>query len=382
MTFQSAKDRSTAIVVTNLARGGAQQVALAFARHLEATGSLVDILLLDPTRQALNEGRSFRVKGILGTIGHKLLYPVCLFALALRLRRSKPAIVFSTLLVANVITLLAARLAFGRHIVCVIRETTTIGARSRRGGMLGRLLCQLAKWVYPLADMVIAPSEGVAQDLMENLGLPREKIQVLLNPAIDEGFNGRSLEKAEHRFQHETTGPLYAACGRLGPEKGYDVLLRAFAEVHHRVAGARLIIMGEGALMTELQALASTLGVSAAVDFPGYISNPLPIIRQSTVFVLSSRWEGLPNALIQALGCGTTPVATDCPSGPREILEDGRYGYLVPVDDVKALSNAMVKAWQSPIPADVLKARSEHFSVQRVFTQYETLVAAVMRGHV
>ncbi|UPA25205.1 glycosyltransferase [Shinella oryzae] len=382
MTFKPVNDRSTVVVVTNLARGGAQQIALAFARHLETTNNLIDVLLLDPTRQALNEAKPFRVRGILGTIGHKLLYPVCIFALALRLRHSKPAIVLSTLLVANVVTLLAARLAFGKRILCVIRETTTIGARSRRGGVLGRVLCQLAKWVYPLADAVIAPSEGVAQDIVGNLGLPRGKVHVLLNPTIDEGFHGRSLEKASYRFQHETAGPLYVACGRLGPEKGYDVLLRAFADVHHRVAGARLIIMGEGALLAELQALASILGISAAVDFAGYVSNPLPIIRQSNVFVLASRWEGLPNALIQALGCGTTPVATDCPSGPKEILEDGRYGYLVPVDDVPALSTAMVTAWQSPMPANVLKARSEDFSEQRVFAQYETLIGSLMRGRV
>ena len=128
----------------------------------------------------------------------------------------------------------------------------------------------------------------------------------------------------------------------------------------------------------ELQALAHTLNIAEAVDFPGYVTNPLAVISKSDVFVLSSRWEGLPNALIQALGCGTTPVSTDCPSGPREILDGGEFGYLTPVDDVDAMASAMVDALQRPLPTAKLKARAQCFSSARIFAEYDDLVSSLI----
>jgi glycosyltransferase involved in cell wall biosynthesis len=369
----------TVVVVTNLARGGAQQVALTFARHLSAAGKLLQMLLLDPTQRSLSSIKVNQVSGIFGLFGHKLLYPLCIPALAIRFRRLRPQVVLSTLLIANLVSLTAARLALGRHPLCVIRETTTIGARLAQSGLSGHVRLTLARWIYPLADIIIAPSQGVANDLVKIIGLPHEKVHILHNPTIDAEFEDRSREDVSHKFFSGSSAPVYIACGRLGPEKGYDTLLNAFGRVAEKHPNARLIIMGEGQLRRELENLASTLGVSAAVDFAGYVANPLPLIRRSDVFVLPSRWEGLPNALIQALGCGTTPVATDCPSGPSEILENGRFGLLVPVDDAKALAEAMVRAWHSPLPKEKLKLRAQDFSEDRIFGQYEALVEAALR---
>lgn len=370
---------STVVVVTNLARGGAQQVALTFARHLSATGDLLQMLLLDPTQRPLSSLNVNRVSGVLGPFGHKLLYPLCILVLAIRVRRLRPRVVLSTLLIANLASLAAARLALGRLPLCVIRETTTIGARLAKSGVSGKVRLTLARWIYPLADIILAPSQGVANDLVEIIGLPPEKVHILHNPTIDADFRDRSRENVSHRFFSASSAPIYTACGRLGPEKGYDTLLKAFARVAETHPSARLIVMGEGPLREELEEMASALGISAAVDFAGYIANPLPLIHRSDVFVLPSRWEGLPNALIQALGCGTTPVATDCPSGPREILKNGDLGFLVPVDDAKALAQAMVHAWQSPLPKETLKLRAEDFSEQRILGQYDALVEAALR---
>lgn len=370
---------STVVVVTNLARGGAQHVALSFAQHLSATGELLQMMLLDPTRQYLPAANVSRICGVLGPFGHKILYPACILAMGLRFRRLRPQVILSTLLMSNVASLVAARMALGRLPLCVIRETTTIGARLKQSGVSGNIRLKLARWIYPFADIVIAPSQGVADDLVQMIGLTPEKIHILHNPTIGADFENNLCEDVSHKFFSGTSAPVYVACGRLGPEKGYDTLLNAFCRVTEKHPNARLIIMGEGPLRRELEDMASTLGISAAVDFAGYVANPLPMMRRSDVFVMSSRWEGLPNALIQALGCGTTPVATDCPSGPSEILESGRFGFLVPVDDVAALAEAMVLAWQSPMPEEKLRLRAQDFSEHHIFAQYDALVEAALR---
>lgn len=380
MTQCSAVKDATVVVVTNLARGGAQQVALTFARHLSGTGRLIQLMLLDPTRRSLASTGVRSVNGVLGSVGSNFLYPICIVVMAVRLRKLKPKVILSTLLMANVAALISARLALGGAPLCIIRETTTVGARLVKSGLSGRIRLALARTIYPLADLVIAPSEGVAKDLIGIVGVSKQKIQILHNPTLDSEFDGKLQEPANHPFFAEGSTPVFTACGRLGPEKGYDTLLRAFGKVSEKYPQAKLIVMGEGPLRSELQDMASAIGVADKIDFAGYVDNPLPTINRSDVFVLPSRWEGLPNALIQALGCGTTPVATDCPSGPREILENGRYGFLVPVDDVDALASDMIRAWQSPKRRELLMLRAQDFSEEHIMGVYDAMVEAALRA--
>ena len=144
--------------------------------------------------------------------------------------------------------------------------------------------------------------------------------------------------------------------GRLCPQKGFDVLLEAFASVAADLPSARLVVLGKGSDREGLLRQAAALGIADRVDFPGWLPNPYALLSRATVFVMSSRYEGFPNALLEAMACGVPAVATDCPSGPSEILE-GEVGILVPIDDAKGISGALRKILQDPALRDHSRPR-------------------------
>jgi glycosyltransferase involved in cell wall biosynthesis len=356
------------LVVTNLADGGAQRVMLAFGREFALAGMMDQFYLLDPGGIAFkDEAAHVRPRGVLGPLGSRWLYPLCLPVLWFRLLLSRPDAVLSTLVLCNIITIIATRLIpFGRPVV-IIREATTLGARYSGRGLLSRLLVRAAVLTYPLADIVIAPSEGVGDDLVRHVRVPVQKIHVLNNPAIPADFEKLCKEPVAHAFFKEGRSPLFAAMGHLGPVKGFDTLLDAFAIVERERPDARLLILGEGADRALLERQIEQLGLSGKVDLAGFRQNPFPYLIKANVFVLSSRWEGSPNALIQAMACGCTPVSTDCRSGPREILNDGSLGYLVPVDDPEALAEAMIFAADHPVPRERILERARDFGHHKAF---------------
>jgi glycosyltransferase involved in cell wall biosynthesis len=179
---------------------------------------------------------------------------------------------------------------------------------------------------------------------------------VVYNPVITPEIMALARQTPDHPWFAAGGPPVILAVGRLTPQKDFPTLLRAFAEVRRR-RPARLLILGEGEERAALEALGADLGVAADVALPGFRENAMAYMAGSALFVLSSAWEGLPTVLIEALAAGTRVVSTDCPSGPREILQDGRLGSLVPVGDVAALADAMTAALArpaAPAPAEAL----------------------------
>jgi glycosyltransferase involved in cell wall biosynthesis len=193
---------------------------------------------------------------------------------------------------------------------------------------------------YPSADGIIAVSSGVADDLAEATGIPRESIDVIYNPVVTPEVATASREAVDHPWLAPGEPPVVMGIGRLTPKKDFTTLLQAFAEVRREVP-ARLMILGEGPERAVLEGLVRTLDLAANVALPGFVGNPYAYLARASLFVLSSRWEGLPTVLIEAMFCGAPVVSTDCPSGPREILNGGRYGRLVPVGDLAALAQAI-----------------------------------------
>ena len=167
--------------------------------------------------------------------------------------------------------------------------------------------------------------------------------------------NSRLLmkESLEHEWFKHRDCPVLVAAGRLAPWKGFADLIHAMKVVSKK-RRARLVILGDGPLRSELEALISELDLTDIVHLEGYVNNPLKYYANADGFVLSSLVEGLPNVLVEAMMCGCTPVSTDCPTGPRELLQDGKCGYLVPMHDPKAMAVAIQRALDNPIPAEIL----------------------------
>jgi glycosyltransferase involved in cell wall biosynthesis len=224
------------------------------------------------------------------------------------------------------------------------------------------------RFLYPSADAVVAPSRGVAGSLLQLSPIPIQKVRVIYNPVVSPELYEKADAPVEHPWFQPHQPPVVLAAGRLVALKGYDTLLRAFARVRQETP-VRLVILGEGPERPNLERLAAELGVAADVDMPGFDPNPFRYMNRAGVFVLSSRYEGLPNVLIQALACGCPVVSTDCPSGPSEILDGGRYGALVPVDDVEAMAGAIVRALLGQV-APAPSAWLEQFRVEVVAEQY------------
>lgn len=268
------------------------------------------------------------------------------------LRRERPVAMVTSLDYMNVLGVWARWLARVDTRV-VVNEQNTLsmvvdnGTRRRK-----RVLPWLVRQSYRRADGIAAVSEGVADDLARFVGLPRDRVDAIHNPVVVPQLADMTTQPLDHPWFGPDEPPVLLAVGRLTPQKDFETLLRAFAKVRASHA-ARLLVLGDGDERSRLEALVIELGLEQDVSLPGWAVNPYPYMAAADLFVLSSLWEGLPTVLIEALYCGVPIVATDCPSGPREILQGGRYGSLVPVGDVDALAQAIADALDGDVPAPV-----------------------------
>jgi glycosyltransferase involved in cell wall biosynthesis len=224
---------------------------------------------------------------------------------------------------------------------------------------------------------VIAVSKGIGEELSRITRVDAARIRVIYNGVVTADFQQRASANVIHpSFQKGT--PVFVAVGRLHKQKDYPTLLRAFAQVL-RQRQAELVILGEGDERDELQALATELGIAAHVDFAGFCANPLPLMRQASAVVMSSKFEGFGNVLAEALACGTSVVSTDCPYGPGEILANGRFGLLTPVGEPGALAEAMLRILDAPFDPDLLQGRAKAFEIARCGSHYIDFFEAVLR---
>ena len=234
---------------------------------------------------------------------------------------------------------------------------------------------RLMKQFYPWADGIVVVSDGVRNDLSDLTGIPYDRISVIYNPSVvKEEVQAKAKTTLDHPWFEANQPPVLVAVGRLQIQKDYPTLLRAFAQVR-RSRAVKLVILGEGRERSKLEGILRELDLEQDESQPGFVENPYPFMAKASLFILSSRWEGLPTVLIEALCCGTPAVSTDCPSGPREILKDGRYGKLVPVGD----SDSLAQAIEETLDGNATKPPPESWSpyeLQSVVSRYASLFAA------
>ena len=341
-----------AFFLPTLTGGGAERVVLNLAEGMVERGLAVDLVVARAEGELLRQlPRGVRLVDLAVTRVVRSLGP-----LAGYLRRERPRVIVSSMSHANLVALWAARLGGGTPVVVTVHNTMS-RSTPQQGRVAGRLWPALLRLFYPWAQRVVAVSRGAADDLARSSGLPPNLIEVVYNPVITPSLLALAARVPDHPWFAPGEPPVLLGVGRLTRQKDFPTLIRAFADVRRR-RPARLLILGEGEERPRLEALIGELGIAADTSLPGFRDDAVACMARAAVFVLSSAWEGLPTVLIEALAAGTRVVSTDCPSGPREILQGGRLGALVPVGDVPALAAAVHEALdrpRTPVPSDALE---------------------------
>ncbi|MEM8949234.1 MAG: glycosyltransferase [Pseudomonadota bacterium] len=369
------RGRRVGIVLGALAAGSRERVIVGLAKRLADAGAEVD-LLIPGMSDAVSEGlaASIRWHDLSGRVTRTLPNIVRLALsppkIAAYLRRAKPDAMLSLSIPPNLATLAARRLAASRTPV-VIRQSNVmrIDGSAVYGHIDRRLRDRLMRWLYPDADAVIAVSGGVADNLHRATGVNAEKIHAIANGVPLERIDRLARAPSPHPWLDDPAIPVVLAVGRLVRKKDYPTLLRAFVRLR-QTHPARLIILGDGPKRRAIERQRTALGLDDVVDLPGRSDNPFAYLRRASLYVLSSTFEGMPSALIEALVCGCPAVSTDCPSGPSEILEDGRYGRLAPVADGDALADAMAATLHVPPPRARQRSRGLSFSADKTVDAY------------
>jgi glycosyltransferase involved in cell wall biosynthesis len=296
-----------------------------------------------------------------------------LLAVARYLRRERPASLFCDKDRINHTAILARALGQGlrgqRTFLAVSTGTTLSIDCAERGWLHGIKTRFSTGRLYPYADTVIVTSQGVAEDMAHYTGLDPDLIKVVPCPVVPAtAFKGR-FTRPDHPWFGDAGPPIIMGLGELCGRKDFSTLVRAFALIQPEYP-SRLMILGRGKERDKLLALARELGVAAAVDLPGFVATPLDYLAQASLFAFTSTLEGLGFALIEALAVGVPAVATDCPSGPREILQNGKFGPLVPVGDHQALAAAMLATLRDPLPKDVLRQAAWPYEIEHASRAY------------
>ncbi|WP_211341261.1 glycosyltransferase [Desulfoglaeba alkanexedens] len=298
--------------------------------------------------------------------------------LARYLRREKPDVLISAMDYPNAVAIAAKSLAGdGVPVIATVRNTLSAEvANTKRRRIKAQV--EVARYFYPRADALVAVSRGVADDLAQVLGRP-DKIETIYNPIVSPDLATKAAQPLNHPWFSGDGPPVILAVGGFKPQKDFATLFKAFA-IARRERPLRLLVLGEGKLRQDLTALASQLGIAGDLQMPGFVDNPYPYMARSALLVLSSIYEGLPNVVVQALACGCPVVSTDCPSGPAEILDNGRYGTLVPVKDEDSLAVAMLRNLEVAWDKDLLMKRAQDFSVERATRHYLDVIERVCRN--
>jgi glycosyltransferase involved in cell wall biosynthesis len=334
MTRRDPSGRLTLFLPT-LDDGGAEHVMLQLGASFVARGLAVDLVVGvpgGPLEPRIPPG--VRVVDLAAPRTTRALP-----GLARYLARERPSALLSTLEHANVLAVWARALARSRTRL-VLREANVLVPDAEMHGVRPYLLRALMRRFYPWASAIIAVSKSVAASLIDGLGLSPAQVRTIYNPIVTPDIASRAAEPLDDPWFALGAPPVVLAVGRLAPEKDFATLLRAFARLRAARA-ARLVILGEGKERGALEALAHELGIGGEVRLPGFEPNPFRYMARAPVFALSSIYEGLPGALIQAMACGCRAISTDCPGGSREVLEDGALGPLVRPRDPAAMARGL-----------------------------------------
>lgn len=357
------------ILLPDLRAGGAERVSLDLAGALTSLGHEVAFVLRQAVGEYLDEAR---MQWPIVDLGARRVREVPM-RLSRYLSQESPDAVIANMWPLTTAAVVSRSLARSNARLLIV-DHGMLSSAYRDWGLLHNVIMRGSlRLSYPRADAVVAVSRGVARDVATLAGLAEDRVTVIHNPIPPKPWpNDVALRRANARWP--STGPgRVLAVGTLKPVKNFPLLLQAIARLPQEVA--QLMIVGCGAEEGHLRRLTQQLGITSRVVFAGYQSDPSPFYASADLFVLSSDHEGFGNVLVEALSFGCPVVSTDCPSGPAEILEDGKWGKLVPVGDADALARAIQMSLQEDSDRDALRRRAEAFRPEVAARRYLAALA-------
>jgi glycosyltransferase involved in cell wall biosynthesis len=360
---------SAAIYMHDLSPGGVERQCLVLTRELQARG--VDIVLV--VHQMRGELLPMLPEGVrvVNLDSARTLQDVW------RLRRflldEHPDVFMANVDHNNIAAALANALAGSATKLVICQHNPLTAGFHATVNWKHRVVPLFYRALASRIDHAVAVSDGIAAELM-SAGFPRSKVSTIFNAVIGDDFEDRASVPVLHPWLATKDRPVFVSAGRLVEMKDQRTLLRAFA-IHVRKRASRLMLLGAGPMLGALRELAGSLGIAEHVAFEGFVPNPLPYMRAADAFVLSSRSEGFGNVLVEAMGCGTPVISTDCPHGPSDILARGEYGILVPPRDPEALAPAFGRILDDRArwPRERLLARAGAFSYAACADEYARL---------
>jgi glycosyltransferase involved in cell wall biosynthesis len=351
--------RKVVFIIPSLRGGGAERVILNIIRNLDYNSFDINLILLKKEGPYLELLPEYINVVDLNTFNVRK----SIFALVRAINDIKPDVVLSTMGHLNLAILFIRPLLKGKPKV-IVREANT---PSKNMTKKERLFSYLYKYYYTKSDLIIAQCKEMKKDIIDIFKIEDNKINYIYNPLDVE----RIKELANDKNPYDVNKLNLLSVGRLSKQKGFDILLNAFKIVVQKVPNAHLTILGEGNLKQELLEQSKELGIDKNISLVGFKDNPYPYFYHSDMYVLSSRWEGFPNSLLEALACGTKVVATNCKSGPTEIIGNNEFGTLVEEGNYLSLAQGIIGSISEQ---NKTNDRANFFHIKTIVKKYEQIL--------
>jgi glycosyltransferase involved in cell wall biosynthesis len=364
-----------AFIIPDLKGGGAQKMMINLANQFASQGHRVDLVLFQRDGLYANHiSKEVYIHDL-----KKSRSALAVFPLRNYIRLHKPDIVMSALFHVNLITILSSLLAKVEKTKIIISERNNLSLRLSEMSLVKEFFFKtLVKILYPFANKIIGISDGVCEDL-RNILKPDDKnfVKTIYNPVVTGDFERLIQHNLPSLYPKDTPLRLIAS-GRFVKQKDYPTMMKALAYYKEHYGDFHLVILGDGPLKNDVIKLARSLNINQHISLIGFVDNPLACLKQADIFILSSAWEGFCNVIVEALYCGLKIVSTDCPSGPAEILEKGKYGRLVPVGEPELLAKAIHIAAESEINPDLQRRRAMDFTAGEITKKFKRVFHGVL----
>lgn len=363
----------------NLEGGGAERSMVILANSLFELGYSVELVLNQLSGVYFDELNS-SIKVISLESRRRTSH---ILRLSNYLKNKRPVVLISTIVAPNYWAILA-NIISGKHSKHILREANTPHIEFKKSNLKRKLGFSLARLVYRFADACVGNSADSVKSIQQFYKLNRDKVHLIYNGIPTDNIRQLAKESILHKWINRKDINLIVAVGRIVEQKNHKMLIKTLAFLNKHDKSYRLIIIGsrgqEKGYEEELDQLIAEHNLFDQVDFLEFTPNPFTYMSKADIFVLSSRWEGFPSVLVQSMACGTQVIGTDCPGATREILADGKYGALVPVDNWKAMGDAIIIAQKNQYDPELLIDRAKEFSVEKNVHGYSHLIEELLKS--